>query len=356
MPLERINRLVGLALLLLPSVGLAEDVCTTIATNPKVEAHFAETQTKELKVDGQRVFVSAPSLGGSCYSDSVRFESKTQSPEGYSYECSYNGCGLGTAASVVHWKNNLYILRKYHDDPTKFEKLQGWDKLSRQEQAKIKFRNTTSEIYKVVPKTQRAVNLCEKFDSLSPRPIQERMIDGDRECLSLANNSQTRSIFPAILRDDRDEEYSKKVIRLSEKFSSELSVFLVDGYSIDLNRKVSLDLNKDGKKEIVVPGEGSSTGGCGCNLKGITLLNEKNEPLPPDDDFSKQLASFTQTLGCGDELDIVERNGWYFLEKRTRIGTRELFSFSYSSGISTVPKCTYVNVAQLPWYPVGEEK
>lgn len=328
-----------LVLLLLPVTAIAEDICTTISNNSEVEAHFAQTRAKEIKIDGQRFYVDVSKKGGTCVIDAVWLESTGYPPQEYSYECNQNGCGFGSTASIVHWNDDLYILTERKDFGD-FDKLHNWSKFSAKEQAQIKFRSLTQELYKIMP-NNRAVSLCEKYE-VSRRPVQEKMVNGNKECLLLMN-SQAKSIFPSSL---KDKEYFKNVTLVNAKNIS-YTRSRVDGYSIDLSQKLAIDLNGDGQKEIVVPVAGGSGAGCGCDIKSVTLLNENDEPLVPQDDFSNNFISFVQSLNCGEELDIVADGDRYYFEKKTSVGTREL------SGIQNLNThvCSYVNNAPLPWYP-----
>lgn len=335
-------------LLFITPTSAADNICDRIKSNPEVLTYFAQNQVKKTKIATGEITIGGSGGHGTCQNDGVWLNNGSE--RNINYECSSNGCAMGRTASLVKFENDIYVLT-HHNDFGTLVNLRGWNALHDQEKKIIKLKNLVGTIYKLFPDKGRLISQCESIEWLpkqeellyvhqySPDQISDesqrfhRNKRVRRRCFQMMNG-QSQSIFPAVAYSQRKmkpfqpiEALTKKGLRLR-----------ISEYNTDLRTLVKWDLFGDRALESIAIVDGSSGAGCGCSIKTVALLDENHESIVPANNLEKEVFTFTQSLNCGEKIDIVHFGDIYF-EKTSTYGTRELFN---KNDLDT-PLCVYVN-------------
>jgi hypothetical protein len=120
-------------------------------------------------------------------------------------------------------------------------------------------------------------------------------------------------------------------------------------FTLRHNETLRVDLNDDGNSEAVAPLLKSSSAGCGCDKVGLVFLNETGQEQDPPADIRPQLKTLNDELECGEKLDLVAKNGQYFVVKRSKSLMRTIYPLTGKA--HTPPSCMLVNSSPLTLKP-----
>ncbi|MBI1275172.1 hypothetical protein GC177_04285 [bacterium] len=315
-----------------------KNLCNRIAHDPELELFFAENQKQKIEVQTPDKRVATievvPDDGrGTCHGYDVVYKEGDKPAKPYSFNCSYNGCTFGSGISIVQRGSKIYFLTKRQLDIE--DDFPAWKGMSAHEKARLRFRNTVTELYEAHP-GGTAISVCESYGVYPEKYYSRYAVANSTACKRL-NDMKLTSVFP-----ERQRNGSPNSLPIG-------SQSIRGGtYNADLNRAVDLDI---GGGIRVAKGSADSGAGCGCSINTINLLDKENREAIPANDFQKQLANLLSSANCGDHLDILTAEGQYYLErKKNRGAIRELFPLSGDKPFKTV--CSYINNATLGWYPV----
>ena len=331
------------------AIAEEQTICDEIISNPAIEAHFSlsKTKTYHTNIGDKEITYKAPgaSRGGSCYSEGIGYSEPQQEDKDLELECNGNGCGgSGTTFSLVVWQDKIYGIDEEIDNSNSLEKLIGWEKLSKKEQAILKFRNLTLELYEIIPNSKIASNICELTPSSSSskeEKYQEKSLSNNPLCSGF-NLDKVQSIFAK----DADSRYP-------ENFLVPTGEIEYGNYEqpYDLSKIMDIDLNDDGNMERVVPYE-RFMGGCGCDGRYIALLDQNNKIIESAKGYRQQFIKFMQDANCRENVDIVIHNNQLYVQiftkKRGRLLTRQIFPLTGEKAFT--PICSYINTAPIVWY------
>lgn len=325
-----------------------QTICNGIINNPAIEAHFSlsKTKTYHTNIGDKEITYKVPgsSRGGSCYSEGIGYSESQQEDKDLELECNGNGCGMGDTFSLIIWQGIIYGINEEEDNFNSLEKLIGWEKLSAKEQAILKFKNLTQELYKISFDSKMANSVCEQTPSSSPsveEKYQEKSLSNDPLC-SEFNLDKVQSIFPK----DADPRYPTNLLVPTGEIE-------YGNYEqpYDLSKIMDIDLNDDGNMERVVPYE-RFMGGCGCDGRYIALLDQNNKIIESAKGYRQQFIKFMQDANCRENVDIVIHNNQLYVQiftkKRGRLLTRQIFPLTGEKAFT--PICSYINTAPIVWY------
>lgn len=308
-----------------------DNICNRISSEQEVEAYFAKNSIEKLDLPAKNGISRYLKVGvadghGSCVSKAVKlFESDKQLFE-YGLECDYNGCGFGSDFRIVKFDDKIYFLAKSYDIGL-FEKLDGWKEFSKKERDIIKFRNMVDAVYLSSP-DGKAKQICNNDRDYRKAAQSEKILAGSNMCQKFLY-PDIKSIVKAIRSDGKN------------------TVKIRDIYAADLGKVADIDLNGDGSKERIAFAGSYSGAGCGCDKEGLVLLNKDNKPIDTTSGFARKFRDIAESSDCGDNMDIVESGGKYYLEKINRVGTRQIFPLSGDKAFT--PVCSYVNNSPVNW-------